>query len=295
MYIISNQEYTGTNTLEIDIQKYKDGDTVVVDGCYFHDLEKDIDGLRVNNDVENQCKQLAPRSYPKVIVEIKNSLFTNYGHPGDFADELASVVRGATAKFTDCSFENNGKAVLLSTGDKIDTPGDKEHLTAFFTNCVFWRCSRRSILAQYNFYAEMNNCLVENWGYNFHEKSFGARSGKNGKLSVKNSLFYQEDFLTCIFRDVLHGSLLGDMFRNSFPWHPGFMRAGTTDNGGSMLWQNNYCNRWWLTHPSGRQKMSASDADDVYDFLFNDVFVRLHNKMTAEFGAPSLEDMCEDC
>lgn len=289
MYVISNKEYTGNNTLEIDIQDYKD-DTIVIEGCYFHDLDKDCDGLRINNDVPNQHRQLPPRSYPSTKVKVRNCLFTNAGHPGDQADELASVVRGATAVFERCCFENNGKAVLLSTGDAVDIEGDMQHLSAFFQNCIFWRCSRRNILAQCNFYAEMLNCLVESWGWNFHEKSYGARSSDHGKLCVRNSLFYQEDFLSCIFRDVLKGSLLMDMFRNSFPWHPGFMRAGTTDNGGTMLWDHNYCNRWWLTHPKHVDKpMNKDVAEDLYEHLLQTVLIAVHENMTMRFGAPSIE------
>jgi hypothetical protein len=111
----------------------------------------------------------------------------------------------------------------------------------------------------------LRNCLIENWGIpeTFHEKSFGARASDHGTLEIYRTLFIQRNFFKCLNKNIF-----SDMFRNSFPWHPGFMRGITKDDHGTVYAEECYKNHWWITLAGHHgSKMSKDEADELLEHL----------------------------
>lgn len=184
---------------------------------------------------------------------VKNCVIHRNGSDPTSADESASGINGADVIFYRCRFRDNGKGYLQGTGETNDFDlllGQR----AIFYECIFENNSRRNPFIQVG-QGYLIRCLVKNWGKCFHEKSFGARAGSCGQLLVVDSIFEQENFLTCLKR--FH--TLKDTF-GQYLWPlfgvPGFMRGAYADIGGHVITRNCYKNRWWIYLQNRQGKMS---------------------------------------
>lgn len=204
--------------------------------------EKTVDGLQINGNG---------------FAYVKNVVIDRDGRDQFLADELASVVGGADVIFHNCRFVGNGKGYLQGTGD--DNFGELlKGQRVVFNRCIFENCSRRNPFIQVG-QGYLINCLIKNWGRNFHEKSHGIRAGRFGQVTAVNCIFEQESFLTCIRR----WHTLRDIFWQQFTslrGMPGFMRGAYADPGGHVQVVNCHKNRWWIYLQNRTGKM---DQDDV--------------------------------
>lgn len=192
-------------------------------------------------------------------VHVSNSVIYRTGMNPKDADELASAVQGADVIWYRCRFKDNGKGVLVGSGDT-----DLEDLItgqrSLFYECVFEGNSRRNPFVQIG-QGYMINCLVRNWGRpnTFHEKSFGARAGSKAQLIISNTVFIQDDLTTCLTR----GNFFSDIFNQYFwPfWYgPGFRRAAYADWGGHIQCYHCYKNHRWLKIENHRGKYMTDQA-----------------------------------
>lgn len=202
-------------------------------------------------------------------VLVKNCTFDNtLGQSPKAMDELASVVNGGRAIFYRCKFQDNGKAVLIGSGDTNRSDRSLgQH--AIFYECLFQNVSRRSVFAQIG-QVEMIRCVVENWGVPkyFHSKSYGCRAGDWGQLMLQDCVFLQEDLWTCLKR----GNLLRDTFGHYFwplPLMPGFARAAYADRKGQIVAYHCYKNHPWLYIQNHR----GDYMDEVTAMLLRDYLV----------------------
>lgn len=213
--------YPGKSCMDISNLNISGWDDLSVD-------EKSLDGLQINGNG---------------FVYVKNVVIDRDGRDPRLADELASVVNGGDVIFYNCRFKGSCKGYLQGTGD--DNLGELlKGQRVMFNRCIFENNSRRNPFIQVG-QGYLINCLIKNWGRNFHEKSHGIRAGSWGQVIAVNCIFEQESFLTCIKR----WHTLRDIFWQQFDGLigiPGFMRGAYADPGGHVQCVNCHKNRWWI-------------------------------------------------
>lgn len=252
MRVIENQILVSTpRGIKVDFHK-EEGETLVIRNCSV---------IGVTDPNEDGIQILGPG-----VAQIEDCFLSAKGYSPDGMDELASVVDGADAIFDHCYFGNNGKGVLVGSGDTIAQ--DYATLRATFTNCVFDSNCRRSVYAQFG-QTRMHRCWVNNWGIadTFHEKSNGARSGKHGQLMVSNCVFTQRPFFKCIDRNILR-----DITHQFSHWpYPGFMKAVYAEFGGQTKAYHCYKNHWWLRLANHTNPMREDEANELIAYLTENV------------------------
>lgn len=204
-------------------------------------------------------------------VHVANSVISRTGLDPKTADELASAVKGADVIWYRCRFKDNGKGVLIGSGD-TDLSDLLSGQRSLFYECIFEGNSRRNPFVQIG-QGYLINCLVRNWGRpeTFHEKSFGVRAGAKAQVTVTNTVFIQDDLWSCLTR----GNLFADIFHQYFwPfWYgPGFRRAAYADLGGHIQCYHCYKNRPWLKIENHRDDyMTENEAIELMIHLESNV------------------------
>lgn len=170
---------------------------------------------------------------------INECVIDNIGvKPNDY-DEGVALVNAPIVEFNRCRFANLGKACLVGNGDYVEQ--DKK-LRVIFNDCIFENCGRRGPFIQYG-YAELNNCLIKNWGPSdyFYLKSFGLRVGKKAQCVVNNTVFWQDHFYPGL------KNFITDIVSQYDPvLIPGNFRAAYAETGGELTLNNCYFNSHWL-------------------------------------------------
>lgn len=196
--------------------------------------------------------------------KISNCVIGRPGKDPASADELISGVNGADIIFYRCRFRDNGKGYLQGSGDN----NSNELLAgqrSIFYECIFENNSRRNPFIQVG-QGYLIKCLIKNWGRSFHQKSFGARAGKYGQLTIVNSIFEQESFLTCLKRGTTFKDII-DQYPLPLPGVPGFMRGAYADWGGHVITHNCHKNRWWIYLQNRTGKLSKDEATSLKNHL----------------------------
>lgn len=112
-------------------------------------------------------------------------------------------------------------------------------------NVAFIDCNNGCPEVQNGVQMFMNNCLIENWGKNFCDLSFGARSVSGAYLEAINCLFIQNHTpgLKNFFKDLYNHARLANSNKPSKLMDyitPGFKRAATSTPTGRMILTNCY-------------------------------------------------------
>lgn len=178
-------------------------------------------------------------------------------------DEITSIINGADVVFYQCVFSNNGKGILIGSGDSPDK--DFKSLRVSFIECIFENNSRRSPFAQFG-QVHLYRCWIKNWGIpeTFHEKSYGFRVGSWGQGFAYQCVFTQRPFFQC-----LNKNFFKDWFAQQLPnFIPGFILAAYSDFGGQIRLRECFKNRWWLRFQGHRgKKMSKKFANSLIEYL----------------------------
>lgn len=232
--LIENRDFFDGKGLSLLLDPSDSG--VIIRNCNFFGMRGDVeDGLTLAGGDAVSCRNK--------VYFVERCVFTQKTQSPTQSDELASIIYGARANFYQCRFEFNGKGVLVGNGDTDEL--DLTSVKCSFVECIFEGCSRRNPFAQVG-QTTVRNCVVKNWGIDdtFHEKSFGIRVGSKGQAIVQNTVFLQEDLITCLKRK----NVIKDTFNHYvFPMlGPGFRRAAYADKGGQIACYNCYTNRPWL-------------------------------------------------
>lgn len=203
--------------------------------------------------------------------KIKNCIIDMSKYSNSEIDEAVGITYGSSAIFDHCIIKNASKLVLCGSGDKEAKELEKDK-NVLFTYCLFENFGRRGPEVQSEMDVILDHCVVRNWNNPsyFNVRSFGAWAHHGGTLSISNSVFIQEKFMSSFslfFKDLLNHigqawndeKLFGLLQLESYL--PGSCRGALATCGGAIEVLNCYKNKWWIYLENSKGSMNKFDAN----------------------------------
>lgn len=205
---------------------------------------------------------------PNIKIRIEDCIFVQSNVNQLNTDEAISLIKSPHVEIYNTQFINWGKTILAGNGDFASEDKD---IYLHLENCTFNGCSRRNPYVRYGKLI-MKNCLIKNWGKNFHTKSYGVRLGDNCNAYIENCTFHMDKFIQSTYKNFFIdwiNQINGDMWGldpENCKWYipkliiniikhpldtlkmilPGPCKGVYTENKASVQLKNCKKNKWWI-------------------------------------------------